>query len=115
MLDLLVASDAPVVVTGAMRNPPLAGPDGPANILAAIRVAARGSARGLGCVAVMNDQIHAARWAAKTHTASPAAFISPGFGPLGHIAEGQVSIPVRLRDRSPHFSPVHRRKAGSTW
>jgi len=36
--------------------------------------------------------------------------ISPGFGPLGHIAEGQVYIPVRLRERSPLFSPVLRRK-----
>jgi L-asparaginase len=109
LLDLLVASDAPVVVTGAMRNPSLAGPDGPANILAAIQVAASSHARGLGCLVVMNDQIHAARWAAKAHTASPAAFTSPGFGPLGHIAEGQVHLPVRLRDRSPHFGPVPRR------
>jgi L-asparaginase len=106
LLDLLVAGDAPVVVTGAMRNPSLAGPDGPANILAAIRVAASDRARGLGCVVVMNDQIHAARWVAKAHTASPAAFISPGFGPLGHVAEGHVDIPVRLRDRSPRFGPV---------
>ena len=108
LLDLLVASDAPVVVTGAMRNPSLAGPDGPANILAAIRVAASGCARGLGCVVVMNDQVHAARWVAKAHTASPAAFVSPGFGPLGHIAEGRVDIPVRLRDRSPRLGPVPR-------
>ena len=110
LLDLLVASDAPVVVTGAMRNPSLAGPDGPANILAAIRVAASDHARELGCLVVMNDQIHAARWVAKTHTASPAAFVSPGFGPLGHLAEGQVHIPVRFRDRSPVFRPVPGRK-----
>jgi L-asparaginase len=110
LLDLLVASDAPVVVTGAMRNPSLAGPDGPANILAAIRVAASDCARGLGGVVVMNDEIHAARWAAKAHTASPAAFVSPGFGPVGHIAEGRVHVPVRLRDRSPVFGPVPRRE-----
>ncbi len=110
LLDLLVAADAPVVVTGAMRNPSLAGADGPANILAAIRVAASDTARGLGCLVVLNDQTHAARWAAKAHTANPAAFTSPGFGPLGHIAEGEVHIPVRLAGRSPVIGPGPRRE-----
>jgi L-asparaginase len=110
LFDLLVAADAPVVVTGAMRNPSLAGADGPANILAAIRVAASDTARGLGCLVVLGDQIHAARWVAKTHTASPAAFASSGFGPLGHLAEGEVHIPVRLAGRSPAISPGPRRE-----
>jgi L-asparaginase len=110
LLDLLVASDAPVVVTGAMRHPSLAGADGPANILAAVRVTASAAARGLGCLVVMNDQVHAARWAQKTHTASPAAFTSPGCGPIGHVIEGRVAVPLRPSERSPVFTSDHRRE-----
>ena len=109
-LDLLLPVDAPVVVTGAMRNPTMAGADGPANILAAIRVALSPQARGLGCLVVLNDQVHAARWARKTHTANPAAFASPGHGPLGEVAEGHVHIPVAVRLRPPVLSPDPARK-----
>ena len=84
------------MVTGAMRNPTLAGPDGPANLLAAVRVAASREAAGLGALVVFNDEIHAARFVRKTHTSSPATFHSPSAGPLAWIAEGRPRFTFRL-------------------
>ena len=110
-LDLLLPTDTPVVVTGAMRNPTMAGADGPANILAAIKVAASPCARGPGCLVVLNDQVHAARWVHKAHTGSPAAFVSADHGPLGYVIEGRVHISVRIQRRSPAIGPVPRRSA----
>ncbi|MEW1837512.1 asparaginase [Nonomuraea angiospora] len=104
VLDLLWGDEAPVVVTGAMRNPSMAGADGPANLLGAIRTAASRSARDLGCLVVFNDQIHAARWLRKTHTSSTAAFVSPNHGPIGHVVEGHVDIPLRMA-RGPVLTP----------
>ncbi|MEU8797663.1 asparaginase [Spirillospora sp. NPDC048819] len=94
-LDLLCASDRPVVVTGAMRNPGMPGADGPANLLAAVRVAASEAAAGVGTVVVMNDEIHAARFARKGHTTRPSAFGGAGVGPIGWIAEDRVRVPLR--------------------
>lgn len=94
-LDLLVDCEAPVVVTGAMRNPDLPGADGPANLWASIRVAASEVARGLGTLVVLNDEIHAARFVKKTHTQNPAAFRSPLSGPVGLISEGMPRVVMR--------------------
>jgi L-asparaginase len=95
-LDLLLPGPHPVVVTGAMRNPSLPGPDGPANLLAAVQVAACPQAAGAGVLVVMNDEIHAARFVRKTATASPAAFRSNPVGPVGWIAEGRPRIVFRV-------------------
>jgi L-asparaginase len=100
-LDLLLEVAAPVVVTGALRNPSLPGADGPANLLAAIRVAASPAAAGLGVVVVMNDEVHAARFVRKTHTHKPSAFAAPAAGPLGWIAEDRVRIALRPAEPTP--------------
>jgi L-asparaginase len=96
-LALMVDVDVPIVLTGAMRLAHEPGADGPANLMAALRVAATPEAAALGPVVVMHDEIHAARWVTKLHTSKVAAFSSPGFGPVGQIAEGRV----RLRPTGP--------------
>ena len=87
-LDCLIGTEAPVVVTGAMRGAETAGADGPANMLSACRVAASLEARGRGVLVCLNDEIHAARFVQKSHTVLPSAFASPSMGPVGLVAEG---------------------------
>ncbi|MGE4240613.1 asparaginase [Ramlibacter sp.] len=94
-LDRLVDADVAVVVTGAMRNPSTAGADGPANLLAAARVASVATMQDNGCLVVMNDEIHAARFVRKMHTSRCDAFASPDAGPVGHVVEGRVRLSMR--------------------
>lgn len=96
MLDVLLPGERPVVVTGAMRGPQQPGADGPANLLAAARVAAAPAVRGMGALVVLNDEVHAARHVRKAHSALTSAFVSAGTGPLGVVAEGRLRLFARV-------------------
>jgi L-asparaginase len=88
---MLKMDGTPVVVTGAMRTAHMPGADGPANLSAAIRVAASPACRNLGALVVMNDEIHAARHVTKGHSSNPAAFRSER-GPIGRVVEGRPEV-----------------------
>ncbi len=92
LLDLLLLTDKPVVLTGAMRTVSDPSWDGPANLLAAARVAACVEARGQGVLVVMDDRILPAREVRKVHTESSISFATPEFGPLGVVDAGHVVV-----------------------
>src|SRR5579884_1064823 len=102
-LDLLLETERPIVVTGAMRNASLPGADGPANILASVQVAASNEARGKGVLVVFGDEIHAARYVRKAHPTKPAAFVSAPVGPIGWMREGIPRLPLLPTQRN-HIS-----------
>lgn len=103
-LALLVRTDTPVVLTAAMRRPDQPGADGPANLAAAIQVAASDKARGLGVLAVMDTEIHAAAFVRKAHSFRIHAFSSDPFGPIGWVAEDRVRIAMTPRVILPTLS-----------
>jgi L-asparaginase len=90
LLDLVLTTAKPVVLVGAMRTVSDASWDGPANLLAAARVAASPASRGHGALVVMDDLILPARDVRKVHTEASNAFASPEFGPLGVVDGGAV-------------------------
>ncbi|UJW32449.1 asparaginase [Saccharothrix sp. AJ9571] len=92
LLDLAHTRPEPVVVTGAMRNPTLAGADGPGNLLASIQTAVSSDARDLGTLVVFADEIHAAARVRKAHSTSGHTFVSANGGPLGYVVEGEARV-----------------------
>jgi L-asparaginase len=104
-LQLVLAIDRPVVLTGAQRPPNTAGSDAAANLRAAIAVAASPEARGHGVLVVMDNLVFAARDVTKSSSAALDAFVAPEFGPLGRVeADGHVSL---RRVPAPGLGRVH--------
>lgn len=98
--DLLVRSDKPVVVTGAMRNASQPDYDGPRNLADAVRCAASPDTAGLGTLVVLNGQVIGADQAIKGHASAIDAFRARDGLPLGIVSEGGVAI-QRRRQRRP--------------
>ncbi len=92
---LTIASEKPVVFTGSMRTGSELSWDGPRNLLDAIRVAGWESARGIGTMLVMNEEIHSARFVTKGNGLTLSAFHSPSCGPIGRIYLGAPMLLTR--------------------
>jgi L-asparaginase type II len=90
-LYLTIKSDRPVVVVGAQRPPTGISPDGPINLLSAIRVAAAPQARGKGVTVVMDDRIMSARDVTKIYARS-GGFEGAEMGTLGTVSASAVEF-----------------------
>jgi len=93
LLHLVVASDRPVVLTGAMRPASALSGDGPLNLVNAVRVAASPQGGKLGTLVVLDDTIHGARDVTKSDTARISAFRDGASGPLGWVdGDGRIVL-----------------------
>jgi L-asparaginase len=84
-LNLTLAVARPVVLVGAQRPASALGSDAGMNLVNALRVAGSLEARDKGVLAVLNDEIHAARDVVKTSTYRLQTFRSLDYGALGHV------------------------------
>lgn len=90
-LNLTVKSRKAVALTGAQRPPIAISTDADLNLLDCVRTAASPNAQGRGVLAVMNNEIHAARDVTKTDALRVNALGSRSLGALGYSdSDGQV-------------------------
>jgi L-asparaginase len=81
LLDLVLRTEKPVVVTGAMKTADHPRWDGPGNLTASVGALMAGLERDIGVGVMMARTLHAARKVAKTHTEAFTAFTSTDEGP----------------------------------
>ncbi len=105
-LDLTVKSEKPVILTAAQRLHGTLGADGDKNLYEAVRVAVHPLSPGMGVMAVVNDEIHAARDVRKTISHRVNAWNSGDVGDLGMVDKDRVSFyrrPLRLHTTHSEF------------
>nr|WP_321507657.1 asparaginase [uncultured Celeribacter sp.] len=100
---LLVASEKPVVFTGAQRHAGQPDTDGPRNIHDAICAAASPVLQGVGPVILFEGDIHGARYVTKAHSSRVDTFRSVGHGKLGEVDHGEVYLYARPAHARPVF------------
>lgn len=91
-LDITKVSEKPVVTTAAMRGAGDTSPDGPMNIYCAVKAAASEKTIGQGVLVCLNETLHAPGEVMKTHSANPATFMSPWWGPVGYVDLDRVIL-----------------------
>ncbi len=89
-LDLVLETNKPVILTGAMRSSNEIGSDALYNFISSLRVAVDDEAHNKGVIVVMNDEIHTAANVTKTSTSNVATFQSPQYGPLGIVTKESI-------------------------
>ncbi len=104
-LDLVLDTDKPVIITGAMRSSNEIGSDALYNLISSFRVASDSEAGNKGVLVVMNDEIHTARNVTKTSTSNVATFQSPQYGPIGIITKESIIFHHTIISR--HIHPVN--------
>ena len=107
LLDRTLEPSIPVAITGAMRTSDDTDWDGPANLLAAARVAASSASAGRGVMVAFHGKVFAGSTVSKFHTTDPDAFAAPYHGPIGRVqASGVVyQDPSHRRARAGVLSP----------
>jgi len=101
LLDLLHASEKPVVLTGAQKASDEPDTDGPRNLRDAITVAASPHARGYGALLVFAGKVFGPPRTRKIFTIAPEPFVTLGGGPLGRVTGHEVVLNVHPRRPEP--------------
>ncbi|WP_010095946.1 asparaginase [Ornithinibacillus scapharcae] len=101
-LDLVLDSEKPVILTGAMRSSNEIGSDALYNLISSIRVVQSPDAYSKGVLVVMNDEIHSAINVTKTSTSNIATFQSPQYGPIGIITKESIIFHHQLVTRTTY-------------